>query len=362
MIEVDYADIASRFDIAAPAIEIKPLGNGLINDTFAVTDSAGDGFVLQRINTAVFPDVDALQENLSKITRHIRRCLEEKGVKDIDRRVLTPVQAADGTAYVRARGEVWRMTRLIPDSVTYEKVTPEMAELTGRAFADFHAVLARPDAPRLQETIKDFHNVAFRIRQLRDAMAEDKAGRLAEVRDLCDYLLSRDDEMTLAQRLEAEGKLPRRIAHCDTKLNNILFDPSGEILCVIDLDTTMPGFVLSDFGDFIRTAASTAAEDDPDTSKVKVDMQIFRSFARGYIGAATFLTPLERDLLPYGAQMLTYMQAVRFLTDYLNGDTYYKTNYPEHNLVRTRNQLALLHDIDMHVPHMRSIIIELSTQ
>ena len=160
----------------------------------------------------------------------------------------------------------------------------------------------------------------------------------------------------MAQRLEAEGKLPRRIAHCDTKLNNILFDADGSILCVIDLDTTMPGFVLSDFGDFIRTAASTAPEDEPDTSRVRVDMDIFRAFARGYIGSATFLTPLERELLPYGAQMLTYMQTVRFLTDYINGDTYYKIKYPEHNLVRTRNQLALLHDIDGRLPEMQEII------
>lgn len=353
---MSYADIAARFAMHGKPVDIQPLGNGLINDTFAVADSVGGRYVLQRINTAVFQDVDALQENLCKITGHIRRCLEERRVEDIDRRVLTPVPAADGEAYVRAQGEVWRMTRLIPDSVTYEQVTPQMAELTGRAFADFHTLLARPDAPDLKETIRDFHNVAFRIRQLGEAMSEDKAGRLADVSEICNELLSRADEMTLAQRLEAEGKLPRRIAHCDTKLNNILFDADGSILCVIDLDTTMPGFVLSDFGDFIRTAASTAPEDEPDTSRVRVDMDIFRAFARGYISSATFLTPLERELLPYGAQMLTYMQTVRFLTDYINGDTYYKIKYPEHNLVRTRNQLALLHDIDGRLPEMQEII------
>lgn len=354
---MNYPDIAGRFAIHGPATDVKPLGNGLINDTFAVTDSEGNHYVLQRINTSVFPDVDILQDNLHKITNHIRHCLQQQGEADIDRKVLTPVPAPDGASYVRAEGEVWRMTRLIEGSVTHEAVNPQMAELTGRAFAGFHTMLARPDAPVLKETIKDFHNVGFRIRQLRDAIGEDRAGRYASVREMCDELLDRAEEMTLAQRLEAQGKLPKRIAHCDTKLNNILFDADGSILCVIDLDTTMPGFVLSDFGDFIRTAASSAAEDEPDTSKVKVDMDIFRAFAHGYISQATFLTPVERELLPFGAQMLTYMQAVRFLTDYLNGDTYYKIKYPEHNLVRTRNQIALLHDIDACLPEMRQYVL-----
>lgn len=355
---MNYPDIAARFAIQGSATEIKPLGNGLINDTFAVTDSEGKHYALQRINTSVFSDVDILQENLKKITSHIRHCLEEQGLPDVDRRVLTPVLTADGASYVRVQGEVWRMTRLIEDSVTHETVNPQMAELTGRAFAGFHTMLARPDAPVLKETIKDFHNVGFRIQQLRDAINNDCVNRYASVREMCDELLDRAEEMTLAQRLEAQGKLPKRIAHCDTKLNNILFDTDGSILCVIDLDTTMPGFVLSDFGDFIRTAASTAAEDEPDTSKVKVDMDIFKAFAHGYISEATFLTVTERELLPFGAQMLTYMQAVRFLTDYLNGDTYYKIKYPEHNLVRTRNQIALLHDIDACLPRMSQIVLE----
>lgn len=348
--------LAQQFAIEGKVKEVKPLGDGLINDTYLVAADGGERYVLQRINRAVFPDIDALQTNLVKITSHIRKCLEDKGVENIDKKVLTPVKVSDGCLWIENDGEAWRMTRYIADSVTRTNLTDEMAEVTGYAFADFHNMMSRADAPELQETIKDFHYVSFRIKQLEDAVAADSEKRLANVQPIVDELLQRASEMTAAERLYQEGKLTKRIAHCDTKLNNILFDKSGEVLCVIDLDTTMPGFVLSDFGDFIRTAANTGAEDDPDVERVGVNMDVFKSFAKGYLKGATFLSPLERSLLPFGAQMLTYMQTVRFLTDYLNGDTYYKTAYPEHNLVRTKAQLALLHSIDAHLDEMKQYI------
>ena len=195
----------------------------------------------------------------------------------------------------------------------------------------------------LDETIPNFHNIEFRISQLREAVADDKAGRLERVRPLVDELLDRADEMSLAERLGREGKLTKRITHCDTKVNNILFDEDDNVLCVIDLDTTMPGYVLSDYGDFIRSAANTGAEDDKDLDNVGLDMEIFKAFTRGYLeGAKPFITDIEKELLPFGAKLLTYMQTVRFLTDYLNGDTYYKINYPEHNYDRTMAQKRLL--------------------
>lgn len=353
-------DIASLFDIDGTPTDFRPWGGGLINDTFLVTTDKDKKYILQRINTDIFRNPELLQHNLKLITEHIRRCLIRENPSlnenEISRLTLTAVDCRDSASFAQVGGEVWRMTRFIEGSHTEESVTPEMARLTGKAFADFHKYFAAPDAPALDETIPDFHNLEFRLRQLREAMAENRADRLQWVGDLCEYLLSRSDEMLLAERLNQEGKLPKRVAHCDTKLNNILFDDNNEVLCVIDLDTTMPGYVLSDFGDFIRTAGNRGAEDAEDLNTVEVDMDIFRAFAEGYLSEAGFLTETERELLPYGAQRLTYMQAVRFLTDYINGDTYYKTLYPEHNLVRTRAQIKLLQSIDAHMPEMMEII------
>ncbi len=341
--------IASRFALGAPAVEVRPLGNGLINDTYRiVTEGDSPDYVLQRINHDIFRDVDMLQDNIRRITEHIRRRLAAEGAADLERCTLTPVSTADGRTYLLEEGEYWRVTRFIDRSVSCEQVDRRTARSTGEAFGRYQELLSDLEGGPLGETIPDFHNTEFRVRQLREAAAADTAGRLAEVRPVVDELLDRAEEMCAAQRLHREGLLPKRITHCDTKVNNMLFDrDSGELLCVIDLDTTMPGFVLSDFGDFIRTAANTGAEDEADLSRIDVDMDIFRAFAEGYVGAARgFLTRREIELLPYGAQMMTYMQTVRFLTDYLNGDTYYKILFNKHNLQRTYAQLTMLHRID----------------
>ncbi len=348
--------IARLFLTDAPVISVRPLGEGLINDTFLVVSERGTGYVLQRINNTVFRDVNVLQDNLRLITNHIRSVLVDRGEKDVERKVLSMIPALDGSGYVEVDGEFWRMTLFITGSHTHTHVTAEMAEMTGRAFAEFHSYFAMPGAPELQETIPDFHNIGFRIAQLRSAVEKDTVRRLHECRSEVQILLARSEEMTLAQRMYDAGELPRRVAHYDTKLDNILFDEDGNILCVIDLDTTMPGFVLSDFGDFVRTACNTGQEDDRNLDNVSVDMEIFSSFARGYVKYATFLTVQERRLLPFGAKMLTYMQAVRFLTDYLNGDTYYKTVSADHNLIRTRAQMKLLDSIDDNFSCMERII------
>lgn len=349
--------IASEFHTDGHPEEIQPITEGLINDTYRVTTDTGAQYILQRINTSVFPDVGALQRNLVLITDHIRRCLAHDGEPDPERHCLRPVETRGGGLWTECDGQCWRMTVAIGGAVTHNDATPAMARATGLAIARFHAYFTRPGSPQLAETIPGFHDLELRLRQLDDAVAADPADRLDGVRHIVDQIRSRAHGMTLAQRLGREGRLPRRVTHCDTKVNNLLFDHDGHLLCVIDLDTTMPGYVLSDFGDFIRTAANTGAEDDPDTARVGVDMDVFRSFADGYLeGSVQWLTPLERELLPYGAQMLTYMQAVRFLTDYLNGDTYYKTQYPEHNLVRTRAQMALLNSIDAHLDEMKQYV------
>ena len=336
--------IVSRFALEGRVTDIRPLGNGLINDTFRVVTDGPDDFVLQRINQGIFRDVDLLQHNIDCVTRHIRRKLEMAGERDIDRKVLRFLpEKTTGKSYWTDGKEWWRVSVFIRDAITYEAVTPEYAGYAGVAFGRFEAMLA--DIPdQLGETIPDFHNMELRARQLRDAVAADAAGRMAdpEVRALVDQMFACEAEMCKAERMHREGVLPKRICRCDTKVNNMLFDRDGQILCVIDLDTVMPSFVFSDFGDFLRTAANTGAEDDPDLDKVNFNMEIFKAFAKGYLSTAgEFLTPLERENLPFAAMLFPYMQAVRFLTDHINGDTYYKIKYPGHNLVRTRAQWKL---------------------
>jgi Ser/Thr protein kinase RdoA (MazF antagonist) len=314
---------------------------------------------LQRINHHIFKDVDLLQKNIVSVTSHIRGKLEAAGAVDVDRKVLTfiPLRNSDLTYYFDGES-YWRVSLFIEDAFTYETVNPEYSYYAGRSFGHFEAMLA--DVPdTLGETIPDFHNMELRARQLDEAVAADAVGRMAEaeVQEILKEVLVYREEMCKAERMHREGVLPKRICHCDTKVNNMMFDASGEVLCVIDLDTVMPSFVFSDFGDFLRTAANKVAEDDPRTEMVEFDMEIFKAFAKGYVeSASVFLTPVELDNLPYAAALFPYMQAVRFFADYINGDTYYKIKYPEHNLVRTRNQMALFRSVMSYLPQMQEYI------
>ena len=352
-------DIVLQFDLNGQIDAIKPLGNGLINDTYKVTTIDGPSYVLQRINHHIFKDVDLLQKNIVTVTSHIRSKLEVAGAADVDRKVLTfiPLRNSDLTYYFDGES-YWRVSLFIEDAFTYETVNPEYSYYAGRSFGHFEAMLA--DVPdTLGETIPDFHNMELRARQLDEAVAADAVGRMAEaeVQEILKEVLVYREEMCKAERMHREGVLPKRICHCDTKVNNMMFDASGEVLCVIDLDTVMPSFVFSDFGDFLRTAANKVAEDDPRIEMVEFDMEIFKAFAKGYVeSASVFLTPVELDNLPYAAALFPYMQAVRFFADYINGDTYYKIKYPEHNLVRTRNQMALFRSVMSYLPQMQEYI------
>ena len=344
----ELLSIVSHFRPQGTVDGIRPLGTGLINDTYRVTTAEPDApdYVLQRINHRVFRDVDGLQRNIEAVTRHIRRKLEARAETDIDRKVLRFLPAEDGKTYWHDGESYWRLMVFIPRAQTFDTVDPHYAYCAGRAFGDFEAMLADLPDP-LVETIPDFHNMELRLRQLREAVAADAAGRLKDVGRYIDEIERRADRMCLAERLHREGSLPKRVCHCDTKVNNMMFDEDGSVLCVIDLDTVMPSFVFSDYGDFLRTAANTAAEDEPDLRRVDFDRDIFRSFTRGYLESArAFLLPVEVENLPYAAALFPYMQCVRFLTDYLNGDTYYKTAYPEHNLVRTAAQFRLLQRVE----------------
>lgn len=363
MSQPDFKSILSQFHTQGTISEVKPLGNGLINDTYKVVtaeDSKPD-YVLQRVNDAIFTDVDMLQHNIDVVTTHIRKKLEARGETDINRKVLTFVAADNGKTYYRdADGRYWRMMVFIPGAETFETVDPKYSYLAGLAFGDFEKMLTDVPEP-LGETIPNFHNMAFRMEQLREVVAKDPVGRVEGVKDILAEFEAEADRMCAAQRLYEEGKLPLRICHCDTKVNNMMFDKAtGEFLLVIDLDTVMPSLFYSDYGDFLRSAANTTAEDDPNTDNVQYNEEIFKAFTKGYVeSAGDFLTPLEREMLPYAVQLFPFMQSVRFMWDYLSGDHYWKCNYPEHNLDRSRNQLKLYKEAKKREQMMKDYIATL---
>lgn len=352
-------EIVSKFDIKGTVQDVRPHGNGLINDTYKVRTVEADApdYMLQRINHSIFTDVDCLMNNIDAVTRHVRKKLTEAGEKDIDRKVLDFVKVKDSDKKYYFDGEnYWRLMAFIPRSMTCETVNAEYSRHAGKAFGNFQAMLIDiPDT--LKESIPDFHNMEFRMKQLHDAIKENRSGRADEVKDLIAEIEKRADSMCRAERLYREGKLPKRICHCDTKVNNMLFDEDGTVLCVIDLDTVMPSFVFSDFGDFLRTAANTGLEDDTNLDNVDFNMEIFKAFTAGYLESAkSFLLPIEIENLPYAAALFPYQTAVRFLADYINGDIYFKTQYPEHNKVRTRAQMRLVEQIEKKMPEMQEYI------
>ncbi|WP_449031858.1 phosphotransferase enzyme family protein [Prevotella histicola] len=355
----DFYDIVSQFKIEGEIKDILPIGNGLINETLRVSTIAADtpDYILQRINNNVFSDVNLLQHNIEAVTRHIRNKLKELGEEDINRKCLHFIESVGGKTYYQdANGNYWRMSIFIPDSFTKEEVSPGNAFCCGETFGDFEKKLLDLDEP-LGEVIPNFHNMEFRLRQLRDAIIADKMGRVASVRDILSEIERNADEMCLAERLYRDKVLPKRICHCDTKVNNMLFDSDGKVLCVIDLDTVMPSFIFSDYGDFLRTGANYVAEDCDDYQAVGLKEDVFCAFTEGYLSTAgSFLTAIEISHLPYAVALFPFMQCVRFLTDYINGDVYFKTKYAEHNYVRSRNQLLLYRDVRRHDQMMNEFI------
>ncbi|MDR2146665.1 MAG: aminoglycoside phosphotransferase family protein, partial [Tannerella sp.] len=277
----DYLEILSHFNLSEKPAEATPFGNGHINDTLKVkTVSGQDKYILQRINHHIFTNVEMLTGNIQAVTSHIREKLSEKNVQDIDRKVLAFIPAEDGKYFYFDGENYWRVCLMIPHSKSLESLTPELAYETGKAFGDFQSMLADIPEGVLGETIPNFHNMEFRLQQFHDALKMNAANRVEEVRGLIDEIEKRADAMCIQERLYREGKLQKRINHCDTKINNILFDETtDEILCVIDLDTVMPGFVLSDIGDFIRTGCNAGAEDDENLDNVYVKMDIFKAYA-----------------------------------------------------------------------------------
>ena len=351
--EKEIFHVISQFAIYGDLVSCKPLGNGHINSTFRSTFNQGGTnvrYTHQCINKEVFKQPDQVVANIAAVTDFLRESYRREGLEDISRRTLTLVPCKDGKLfYLDPAGNYWRTYLFVEHVTTYEILdSTSLAEQLGRTVGEFQNRLASYKGPRLHDTIPRFHDMHLRYQQLDQAIASDPKGRVASVQAELDFLMqNRQRGMVLSDGL-ASGQLREGITHNDTKLNNILFDQeTGAALCVIDLDTVMPGTVLFDTGDMIRTATNTAAEDERDLSKVTFNFNVFRALISGYYSqACTFLTDYETKLLPESGRAITQIMAVRMLTDYINGDVYYHIDYPDHNLVRARTQIALMKSMD----------------
>lgn len=343
------------------ALTIEPYGSGHINSTFLITVGGVPMYILQKINTNVFRDPDGLMENIVGVTSHISEKLAAAGENSL-RGTLTVVPTNDGKSFLRDdSGDYYRLFIFI-DAISHDTIEePEQFYRTAKTYGKFQKMLSDFPAEKLHEVIPNFHNTPDRFAKLEKAIAENKAGRLDSVRADVEFALSYKDRVSYITDGLADGKIPCRVTHNDTKVNNFLFDKdTDECICAIDLDTVMPGAVLYDYGDALRLGCSSAAEDEKDLSKVFFCEAPFERFTRGFLEELLpVLTEREIELLPYSAMLMTYEVGIRFLTDYLEGDTYFKTAYPEHNIVRARNQFKLVHDIDAKLDALNARVAEM---
>ena len=359
----DIAEIAGQFCFIGSLAAAVPFGLGHINDTYLVTYRQPDGtlrrYILQRINQFVFKNPAELMENIERVTRHLHDKIVAAGGDPL-RETLNLVLARDQRTYARdAHGEYWRAFLFIENARTFESAeSPEHIYQAARAFGNFQRQLADFPARQLHETIPFFHDTPRRFRAFQEAVQRDAFGRAAAVRSEIHFLEQREVDTRLLVEGIARGTLPLRVTHNDTKFNNVMIDDrSGKAVCILDLDTVMPGLALYDFGDAVRSGAALAAEDEPDSTRAGLSLEIFDHLAHGYLDVARdFLTPAEVDHLAFSARLITLEQAIRFLGDYLNGDIYYKVHRPGHNLDRARTQIGMLRDMETRFAHMQAVI------
>lgn len=349
-------DVLNHFRLQGGAVSCEPYGCGHINRTFLVVTDSGRRYILQGLSTVAFKDIPGLMENVGAVTRHLAgKVSEERGC-------LHLVPTVDGADYYHdgAQG-YWRVYDFVEDSLCLQSPeTPEDFYQSAVAFGTFQRQLADFPAETLHETIENFHNTPDRYAKFKSVLAEDKLGRAAGVRYEIEEFLRREADGATLMNLLHEGKLPLRVTHNDTKLNNVMLDAqSRKALCVIDLDTVMPGLLAFDFGDSIRFGAATAAEDERDLSRVSMDLELYRIFARGFIGACPALTEEEYVSLAWGARIMTLECGLRFLTDYLDGDHYFAIHRPEHNLDRCRTQLKMVQDMEEKWERMLAVMEEI---
>jgi hypothetical protein len=358
-------EIASQFATAGTIRDVLVHGGGHINDSYHLVNGIPDqpDYLLQRVNHYVFKDVDLLMRNMAVVTDHIRAQLEEQGAEDLERKSLSITPTRNGKSYfLDPDGNYWRVLNFIKDHVVYESASdPDIAHEGARMFGGFTGMLSDLSASGIGETIPKFHNLKWRLSNLKESIRNDRAGRLASVKDEVSYVESSVKLMTTIQDLGETGAIPERITHNDTKINNVLFDRNNRGLCVIDLDTVMPGYVHYDFGDGVRTFTNTGKEDDADLDRITMDIELFEAFASGFLDSTRdILTETETDTLVYAGLLFPFIMGVRFLTDYLDGDVYYKIKHKEHNLVRARAQFRLAQDGESKLDRLREIIKRLS--
>ncbi|MFA6128342.1 MAG: aminoglycoside phosphotransferase family protein [Bacteroidales bacterium] len=353
--------ITKHFSIDGTILSVLPYGSGHINDTYKVetAEPKCHNYILQRINHKIFKNVPGLMDNIDRVTRHIRMKLEATPGADPDRQTLTLVPTVDKKSFYQdADGNFWRMYLFIEDNRSYDIVdTPEKAFEGGRMFGKFQSMIADLPGDPLFETIPNFHNIDMRLDTLRKTIQADPAGRASKVAAEVDFVMERAEEMGTILHLGQKGLIPLRITHNDTKFNNVLLDKNDRGLCVIDLDTVMPGYVHYDYGDSIRTSTNTGAEDDPDLSRVGMDLHLFEAYTKGFLQETrSTLTATELEYLPLAGKLFPYIIGVRFLTDYVDGDNYFKIKHEHHNLQRARAQFKLLESMEGQFGAMQEIV------
>jgi Ser/Thr protein kinase RdoA (MazF antagonist) len=357
----NLTQIISRFAIKGRAGAVAPHGSGHIHDTYRVKNAESDqpDYLLQRINHHVFKQVPGLMANIQFVTAHLRQKLAAIPGAQPEKEVLTLIPTHDQKTYFQDdAGNYWRMYYFLDNTNSYDQVeNPEQAYEGGKAFGKFQALLSDLPVNQLHETIPDFHNVVNRLRLFRASLAADKVNRVSLVPDEIKFVLDRAETMSTIYHWGEKKELPLRITHNDTKFNNVLLNKADKAQCVIDLDTVMPGYVAYDFGDSIRTIINAAPEDEPDLEKIKLNIPLFEGFTRGFLSETiNALTTNEiRSLVP-GVLLLPYIMGLRFLTDYLDGDNYYKIHFPEHNLQRARAQFRLVEKLEAEQETLAHII------
>lgn len=361
--EETLQEALEAYDFGAPVVGAMRYGHGHINDTFCVHTQPEDDccrcFILQRMSAAAFRHPEQLMSNIVGITEHLGRKVREAG-GDRSREAMEVVKTKTGKSYFTdSNGGAWRVFPFVTDTCCYQQAeTAELFEESARAFGKFQHMLSDYPAQTLFETIPNFHDTEDRLNKLKKAIAEDVMGRAAECGAEIEFAMARQVDCSVVLQAQRDGILPLRVTHNDTKLNNVLIDKrTGDGICVIDLDTTMPGLSVNDFGDSIRFGANHSAEDEKDLSKVNFDIELFEVYARGFIdGAQGSLTKAELEYLPWGARLMTLECGIRFLTDYLEGDSYFHVRYPGQNLDRCRTQFKLVRDMEAQFDRMAAVI------
>ena len=349
LINQNIPSIIGQFDIPGECTDFRPSGSGHINETYIVTfeySGTRTRYILQRINEQVFKNPVLLMENMRRVTDHIRHKLVQESTLDFSRKSLTLILTKNGENVCQdEENHYWRVCLYIEKTVCYESIwAAEQAYELGKVFGEFQNKLIDFPPPRLHDTISDFHNTPKRFEAFQKVVQSDPHNRAKHAKEDIDYALANETLAHVLSDLQEKGKLPERISHNDAKINNILVDEkTSQGLCVIDLDTVMPGLSLYDFGDLFRTSICKAKEDEPDLSKIQIEIPLFQGLVQGYLTTAgSFLTPLEKSLLVSAGKLITFEQGIRFLMDYLNGDTYYKIHRKNHNLERARAQFRLV--------------------